>query len=105
MWQWPIPLINRYLFDPRGMELMRTPVHRFRHPVRHPVQYGRQLEASRTRRAMLRPRALGVLSALLQSGRYLLEARRSALSREQVWERLGSRVGLLLAQPGRVSLN
>ena len=42
---------------------MRTPVPRSHHPVHRPVQYEWQLEASRTRRAMLRPRALAVLTA------------------------------------------
>ena len=79
---------------------MRTPVHRFHRPV-HPVQYVRQLEASRTRRAMLRPRALGVLSALLQLVRCLLEARRSAQSRVLQWERLEWLVGLSSAWQGQ----
>ena len=80
---------------------MRTPVHRFHRPVHRPVQYVRQLEASRTRRVMLRPRALGVLSALLQSGRYLLDARHSALNRALQWERLEWLVGLSSAWQGQ----
>ena len=69
------------------------PVHHH-HPVHHPVQYGWQLEASRTRRAMLRPRALGVLSALLQLVRCLLEVRRSVENSEVQRERPECLVGL-----------
>ena len=73
---------------------MRTPVPRFRHPAHRPVRYEWQLEASRTRRAMLRPRALGVLSALLQLVRCLLEVRRSVENWEVPWDLPDWLVGL-----------
>ena len=84
--------------------MMPTPARqsRLRH---HRVQYDRPLVALLIQRVMLLPRVLGRRWALRQSVRCLLEARRSALSKERAWEHLGWLAELLLAQPGPASLS